>query len=635
MCGIAGYINKNQCHIRDTSCIMSMLKVQKHRGPDDSGIRAFNIISKANSEYPVQHNKNIDENFNAIFGFNRLSILDLSINGHQPMLNQDKNVILMMNGEIYNAFDLKPELESYGFAFRSTTDTEVVLNLYIKFGIYGLLSRLNGMFAIAIADLRIGKIYLIRDRFGIKPLYFIDTAERLAFSSEIKSFEFISEFKFELNENKLDEYLIYRSNIEDTIFKNVKSILPGHYLEYSVNAKIIQHTYFDINSYIRKPKNHDLTKNITLIETLLEKSVQSQLMSDVKLGCQLSGGVDSSLVTYLANESNKKGQFETVSIVFNEKKYTEKQYIDLVTKKIKVESHNFLMDSEYYLNNIKKVTWHFEAPINHPNTIGIFFLAQRAKEYVTVLLSGEGADEIFGGYSHFYNVVYPFLSTHVLRHIKYNFFPLHDLVRYLNPPYRAINATAHLTPSYALNLKPDFKVGNAMNQRLSLYNSLTGSVFDKQVKYEMKTYLPDILIRQDKMSMANSIESRVPFLDNNVVEGAFSLPRNHLIRRSSFKIKNTEKFLIKKIAEKHFGEDFAFRKKMGFQIPLRNFFIDKRFDEFINDQIMPGIESRGIFNYSCIKNWVSDIGKISNKDIEALWIMISFELWAQTFLTKK
>ena len=258
MCGLTGYIYKIDKKIADTSRIINMLKVQKHRGPDDTGIMAFNLFSKALQEFSFENPEAIESEFHGIFGFNRLSILDISKNGHQPMINKEKNVILMLNGEIYNAFDFKKELESFGYNFKSTTDTEVILYLYIQYGLNGFLERLNGMFTIAIADLRIGKTFLIRDRFGIKPLYYIDNEDILAFSSEIKSFEFLEGFCFQLNEEKLDEFLIFRNTINDSLFRDVYVLNPGNYIEYSNQRGTIIHNYFDVNSYQRRPKTEDI-----------------------------------------------------------------------------------------------------------------------------------------------------------------------------------------------------------------------------------------------------------------------------------------------------------------------------------------------------------------------------------------
>jgi asparagine synthase (glutamine-hydrolysing) len=633
MCGIAGYINLDSKPIQDSSCIISMLKAQKHRGPDDSGIRVFSLISGMSHECNVDEPCAINGSFDGVLGFNRLSILDLSLNGHQPMSSRDGKVLLTLNGEIYNAFDFKNELTEWGYRFKSTSDTEIVLALYLKYGFEGMLSRLNGMFAIVVADLMKNEIFITRDRFGIKPMYYILNGKTFAFSSELKSFRYINDFNFKLAEEKIDEYLLFRNNLRGTLFKDIQSLAPGHYLTYTHGNGLFIKRYFDINNYRRSTEDpSDIVAYGDKLEGWLSKSVQSQLMSDVKLGCQLSGGIDSSLVTWLANRNSDKGNFEAVSIIFNDPRFSEEKYINMVTENLAIPSHRFLLDSDYYLDNIERATWHLEAPINHPNTVAIYKLSQRAKEYVTVLLSGEGADEVFGGYERFYDISYPFRSRSLLHEIKKNLTNPINMADYFDHEYRAVLATSFMATSMAKKLFTGFINDSATNDRISLYQSLSGSLFDRQVKYEMNSYLPDLLIRQDKMSMAHSIENRVPFLDNELVENSFTIPEKYLVLKKSPEGYNTEKYLLKKITAGMFGNDFAFRDKMGFGIPLREFFLNKKFAEYLNDKIFSGIRGRELFNHKLVSDWLSDIRKLKYQEIEALWVVVSFEIWALLYL---
>jgi asparagine synthase (glutamine-hydrolysing) len=636
MCGITGYINLYKKPIKDTNVILNMLRVQKHRGPDDSGIRAFSLISGHSVELGISAPQLIDGKFEGVLGFNRLSILDLSVNGHQPMLSPDGKVLLTLNGEIYNAFDFTHELEEWGYSFKSTTDTEVVLALYLKYGFEGTLNRLNGMFAIVVADLRENIVFIARDRFGIKPMYYISTGETFAFSSELKSFMFIDNFTFKLDENQLDEYLLFRNNLNGTLYKDIQSLTPGHYLTIKHDTGLLKKRYFDINDNTRSLEiSGEIDTYSKNLEKWLSKSVQSQLMSDVKLGCQLSGGIDSSLVTWLANRNSNKGNFEAVSIIFNDQRLNEEKYIDRVTRKLEIPAHKFLLDSDYYFDNIEKAAWHLEAPINHPNTVAIYKLSQRAKEYVTVLLSGEGADEVFGGYTRFYDLAYPFRTRMLLHELKKNLKHPSIIKEYFSQVHRAIMSTAFMTPRLADKLKAGFNKDRATFNRISLYDSLSGSLFDKQVKYEMKSYLPDLLIRQDKMSMAHSIENRVPFLDNNLVENSFTIPEKKLLIRKSPEGHNTEKYLLKKITADIFGNDFAFRDKMGFGIPVKEFLLNSKFTGYLNDKVMPGIKEKGIFDYKIVSGWFSDISKLKYYELDAFWIVVSFEIWASVYLDKK
>jgi asparagine synthase (glutamine-hydrolysing) len=633
MCGITGYINTNLKPIQDTSCINLMMKVQKHRGPDDSGIMAFSLRSGKSVELEIGKPQTVDGIFEGVIGFNRLSILDLTSNGHQPMISSDGKVLLTLNGEIYNAFNYKPELADWGYNFKSTTDTEIVLALFLRYGFEGMLNRLNGMFAIVIVDLRENEIFITRDRFGIKPMYYISTGDIFAFSSELKSFMFIDNFHFRLAVGQMDEYLLFRNNLHGTLFKDILSLEPGCFLLFTHGNGIAIKRYFDINHFNRSVKGSgNLYSYCKMLEGWLSKSVQSQLMSDVKLGCQLSGGIDSSLVTWLANKNSNKGNFEAVSIIFNDQRFSEEKYINYVTENLGITSHRFLLDSDYYFENFEKVVWHLEAPVNHPNTIAIFKLSQRAKEYVTVLLSGEGADEVFGGYVRFYDICFPFLTKKLLHEIKKNFLHPGQLTDYFDHRIRAIMATAFITPGLAKKMMADFCIERATDRRRSLYNSLTGSLFDRQVKYEMLSYLPDLLIRQDKMSMANSIENRVPFLDNEVVENSFTIPEKYFLSRKSPEGYNIEKYLLKKMIADTFGNDFAFRDKMGFGIPVREYFLNSQFKEYLKDKILPGIKGRGLFNYELASEWLSDIRNLKYNEIEALWVIVSFEIWASVYL---
>jgi asparagine synthase (glutamine-hydrolysing) len=247
-------------------------------------------------------------------------------------------------------------------------------------------------------------------------------------------------------------------------------------------------------------------------------------------------------------------------------------------------------------------------------------------------LSGEGADEVFGGYSRFYALSYPYQVRKLLHEMKKNMKHPLDFGAYFIKDYRAVMATSFMTPSVALNLRPTFSTKRATGARRSLYQSLSGSLFDRQVKYEMKSFLPDLLIRQDKMSMAHSIENRVPFLDNEIVENSFTIPEKQLLLRKSPEGKNTEKYLLKKMTADTFGNDFAFRDKMGFGIPVREFFMNRKFHEYLNDKVLPGINGRGLFKSELISGWMSNLGNLKYDELESLWVLVSFEIWASVFL---
>lgn len=629
MCGFTGYYYFDNRKETSNQVIRKMLAIQKHRGPDDSGIVGINTITKSYENVTVSEDVSFKNENNLVFGFNRLSILDLSPMGHQPMVSPNEKVILMLNGEIYNAFDFKPELEQKGYTFKSTSDTEVVLHLYAEYGMDKMISMLNGMFAIAIYDLELDTLFLARDRFGIKPLYILKEEGRLAFGSEMKSFKPLPGFKFESDFSKLDEFLLFRNVINDTLFQNITNCIPGTYLSIK-DGKIQSHVYYELDNegtQIYKHKDAGVA-----LENALQKSVDSQMISDVKLGCQLSGGVDSSLVSYYAAKSLNEGNLETISIIFKDQRFSEEKYIDIVAEQLDLKAHKYEMDAQYYFEVLENAIWHFEHPLNHPNTIGIYLLSQEAKKHVTVLLSGEGADECLAGYSRFIRALqFPYFKREFLGGLKRNMnFAAEYLAYFLNPNKRMVMETAFGSLATAHALKSDFKFDDAINDRVQLLKKLKGNTNLRQRKYELLTYLPDLLMRQDKMSMAHCIENRVPFLDNEMVTASLNIPSELLIGKRKGKDEN--KILLKDICASKFGESFAYRDKMGFGIPLREFFSSKVFQEKWNTQVAPGIQKRGLFNVTELNLWITSISSASPDQMDAIWLMLGFELWAQHYL---
>ncbi|MDI1318542.1 asparagine synthase (glutamine-hydrolyzing) [Flavobacterium sp.] len=629
MCGFTGYYYFNDIKETNNTVIRQMLAIQKHRGPDDSGIIGINTNDSTFEASSISGEQSFKYENNLIFGFNRLSILDLSPMGHQPMVSPNEKVILMMNGEIYNAFDFKPELEQKGYTFKSTSDTEIVLHLYSEYGMEKMISMLNGMFALAIYDLELETLFLARDRFGIKPLYILQEEGRLAFGSELKSFKPLPGFKFEADYTKLDEFLLFRNVINDTLFKNITNCIPGTYLSIKKD-KIQSHVYYELDSEGTQPYKHKDAG--VALENALRQSVDSQMMSDVKLGCQLSGGVDSSLVSYYASKSLNDGNLETISIIFKDPRFSEEKYIDEVAEQLNLKAHKYEMNANYYFEVLEKAIWHFEHPLNHPNTIGIYLLSQEAKKHVTVLLSGEGADECLAGYGRFVKALqFPYFKREFFGGLKRNMnFAFEYLSYFFNPNKRMVMETAFGSLATAHSLKSDFKLETAIKERVSLLQKLKGNTNLRQRKYELLTYLPDLLMRQDKMSMAHCIENRVPFLDNHMVTTSLNIPGELLIGKRNGKDEN--KILLKDICASKFGESFAYRDKMGFGIPLREFFSSKAFQEKWNKQVAPGIQKRGLFDLKELNSWISNISIASPDQMDAIWLMLGFELWAQHYL---
>ncbi len=629
MCGFTGYFNFDFRRETSTQVIREMIAIQKHRGPDDSGIVGINTREKTYEVASIQEDTTFQNANDLIFGFNRLSILDLSPMGHQPMISPDENVILIMNGEIYNAFDFKEELIQKGYTFKSTSDTEIVLYLYQEYGMDKMVKLLNGMFALAIYDLRLNTLFLARDRFGIKPLYILKEQGRLAFASEMKSFKPLPGFRFEPDFNNMDEFLLFRNVINNTLFQNITNCVPGTYL--SISDGIIQsHVFYELNDEGNQPIAPIQAQEV--LEKALQKSVASQMISDVKLGCQLSGGVDSSLVSYYAAKALEEGNLETISIIFKDERFSEEKYIDMVAEKLSLQAHKYEMEAAYYFNVLEKAIWHFEHPLNHPNTIGIYLLSQEAKKHVTVLLSGEGADEALAGYSRFIRATqFPYFKRMFWGALKKNVKNAREFFSYyFHPDKRMIMESAFGSLATARSLKPDFKLNAAIRDRIQMMKKLKGDTILKQRKYELLTYLPDLLMRQDKMSMAHCIENRVPFLDNEMVSASLNIPGDLLVGKR--KNKDEAKIVLKDICASKFGESFAYREKMGFGIPLRSFMSSNVFQEKWKNQVEPGIKKRGVFEWNELSNWVNNISKATPDQLDAIWLMLGFELWAQQYL---
>lgn len=624
MCGFAGFWSEAKT-VKDTATAVAVLGDIRHRGPDDQGLVAFSLATGwAQALDP--RTPTVTEPAEGWLGFNRLSIQDLSENGHQPMFSRDGKVIVMLNGEIYNVADLKAQLRQRGVTFRGHSDTEVILELYLAHGLEKMVGQLNGMFAVVIVDLRSGELFLIRDRFGIKPLYVVEHNGGVAFGSEIKGLLRLEGFAPRLRHAGLDEYLLFRNNIHQTLFEGVQSVVPGTYVRVAHGSRKITSTYFSIASMHRRPQAVADDKLVQQTGTFLRDSVRRQLISDVNVGCQLSGGVDSSLVTALAAEHQPGMQ--TISITFKDPAYNEEAYMDTVISSTGVTAHKHELSADYYVNVFQKATWHFEAPLNHPNTIGLYLLSEQARKHVTVLLSGEGADELFGGYGRFVRVADRWNPRAFYSYWRSHGFSLFPAYPYWDHGYRTILSSAYMTPALARAVMPEFDSRQALGERRAVYEALQGSPFNRHVQYELSTYLPDLLHRQDTMSMAHSIENRVPFLDHELVDWAFLLPEGML--RGNGRVQQT-KWVIKQLAASRWGEPFAFRNKSGFSIPLRSFFKNPEFSSFVSDVLLPGMRQRGLFKTAVAERWWKRKDSITSHELDALWILLAFESWCQVY----
>lgn len=631
MCGIAGFFNLDRSPA-DTSVLREMTDLLDHRGPDDQGFRLFSLSGKTSVE--VAGGQQPSDGLEGGLGFNRLKILDLSERGHQPMVNADGTVILAFNGEIYNAFDFKPELEAAGYQFRSRTDTEVILHLYEKYGLDGMLNRLNGMFAIVIADLRSSEIHIAVDHFGIKPMYWAVAGRSVLFASEAKAFLRHPAFSAEIDGDRVDEYLAFRYIAGgQSLLKGVQQLRPGWCLRITPEG-VTTRRYWELPEISRAEISDG--EAMETLEHLLRTSVKSQLLSDVTVGCQFSGGIDSSIVSAFARQ-HFDADMETFSIVFDDKRHTEERWMAQAATAAHASNHRFTLTPDYFIDTIAKASWHMDQPMGHPNSVGISLLAERAHDFVTVLLSGEGADEVFGGYTRFYYAnlrprVVPWMP--LLRHLP-GVGP--RLARQFGGDAASdfIQASLFHQPAEIKSLRRGADFEQVMARRRDLFDEGHGDHLGNCLRYEMQTYLVDLLVRQDKMTMAHSVENRVPFLDRNLVDFSRRLPTRLLdsdsVAFTDLRMRGT-KVILKRLAAKIFNEEFAYRPKSGFSLPLSQFFKASRFTQLMEDQLLPGMRARGLVDAEIVRSRWKGLVEADQGGAESVWISVALELWAQQFV---
>ena len=637
MCGITGIIHLEGGGI-DPEVLRHMTDVARHRGPDDQGFRLFSLASGSTAAYDPRQGVPPGR-FSAGLGFNRLSILDLSPRGHQPMGNEDGTIHIAFNGEVYNAFDHKPALEAAGHRFRSATDTEVIIHLYEEYGIEGCLERLNGMFAFAIADLRRGEVHLARDHLGIKPLYHARHAGMLLFASEAKSIMAFPGFPRELDPAMLDEHLLFRYTAgEGFLAKGIRQVRPGFRLRVDASGAVESLRHYTIPDV--EPGGKDAAERFA---AALEKSVKSQLISDVKLGCRLSGGIDSSMVTSIARE--RFGQdLDAFSVVFDDATVSEEPWMRIAATKTRTTLHAGTFTFDYLLEHLREATWHYDAPLNLGNAVGLFMLAQEARKRVTVLLSGDGADELLGGYPRFFMAgIRPRVLgvLPLLRHVP-RLGP--KLVRNFDSPpgldHEAwfIKHSSSMRDAQALALRPGADLAAPLERRRAIFREGRSTFLDDCCKYDMQTFMVELLIRQDKMMMAHSVENRVPMLDRDVVEAGRRLPMplriSDRVLRSDAMERGT-KVILKRMAEGRFGREFVRRRKSGFGLPLLQYFRHPRFEALLNDSLVPGISARGWIDPATVRDWHARIRDRGDATVtEAMWTVVSLETWAQECLDR-
>lgn len=602
MCGIAGFMGQVE---NRADVIRNMTEVITHRGPDSDGFFTDDNIS---------------------MGFRRLSIIDLGA-GHQPIYNEDKSLVLTFNGEIYNYKDLRKELIAKGHKFYTDTDSEVLVHGFEEWK-EDMLPKLRGMFGFAIYNTKDNSLFIARDFFGIKPMHYTQIGNDFVYASEIKSILEYPKFEKKFNGKALDSYLSFQYAVPpETFFEGVYCLMPGHYLWYK-DGEVETTRYFEA----RFNPDEEMTEEeaVDRIEKVFENSVNAHKIADVEVGCFLSSGVDSSYVsTYFADQKTF-----TVGFDFGEK-YNEISWAKNLSEKIGVEHHTHLISSEEFWDAVPTVQYHMDQPLADPSCIALYFVSRLASHYVKVVLSGEGADELFGGYTCYNDPrvfkIYQTIVPHCIRKA------IRAICRKL-PDIKGrdylIRACDKLEERYIGNaFMYDYKQKQELLKDPSIATrpqDLTRKYYYRCRKYDDVTkmqYLDinmwmvgDILLKADRMSMANSLELRVPFLDKEVFKVASSLPTK--LRCN----KHNTKYAMRKAAVRHMPEATAEKEKLGFPVPTRVWLRDEKYYNVVKTKFK-GKTAEKFFNTDVLVSWLDSHFSGKEDNSRRVWTIYVFLVW--------
>lgn len=607
MCGICGIINLNKKPVSESS-VRGMMSAMKHRGPDDDGVY-------------------IKENIG--LGFVRLSILDLSMAGHQPMVSDDKRFVILLNGEIYNYIELRKELKEKGYSFKSGSDTEVLLNCYIEWG-ESCLSRLNGMFAFAVLDTVSNDLFAVRDRFGIKPFYYYIDGDRFVFASDIPPILSVLGNKKEAEESIIFDYLVFNrtNHSRKTFFKNILKLQHGHTLTLKAGVKTIK-KWYSLPEQVSCHNSIQFKEKEFLEE--LKSSIDLQLRSDVPVGTCLSGGLDSSAITSLVLTNKHNVDLHSFSAVYQEgQRGDESEYIaEFHEKNLKI--HYTYPSDESLLIDLNDFIITLSEPVPTTSIYAEYKVMELARKHCTVLLNGQGADELMAGYHYFYGYYF----RDLFKTYSWGTF-LNELFQYTKTHRSAFGIKAlafSMNPRYLRH----YKNHDFINQ--AFYNSLydqSNSLFDDFYKSKsLKEFLLNHfeykfehhLLWADKTGMKFSLETRFPFLDHNLVEKTLSIPTSNYIKDGYTKV------IMRNALKGILPEKIRMRKdKVGFSTPEADWFRNKKFQAILEDVIeSKSFGERGYFNVNeCRKQFrlLQKYGKYSPE----FWKWVHLELWFRRFI---
>ncbi|MBR5337363.1 MAG: asparagine synthase (glutamine-hydrolyzing) [Lachnospiraceae bacterium] len=609
MCGICGFVGKVN---NPEEVLGRMMNKIIHRGPDSEG-------------------KYMDGEVN--MGFRRLSIIDLD-NGTQPMKNEDGTVVITMNGEIYNYRELRKELIAKGHTFSNNSDTEVIIHGYEEYGAK-VLDHLRGMFAFVLWDSKNKQMFGARDFFGIKPFYYKADEKGLIYASEIKSILEHPDSKKELNEEALECYLSFQySALPETFFKGIYKLPPAHYMIYKDGDMKIERYWtptFD------EEKGVSLASTVSRLSDVLDNSVKYHMISDVEVGSLLSSGVDSSYVVSRFNGA------KTFTVGFSKDDHNELGYAKRFAERMGIENDRKSISSEEYFGVLEKVMYHMDEPLADASAVALYLVDELAAKKVKVVLSGEGADEFFGGYNIYHEpkslAGFGILPNKMKKGIRQklinsdkNFKGKNFLIRGCTPlEQRFIGNANRFNPREIRQFLKKKDVGKnryPYSVTKPVYDMAKGSDFARMQLVDINLWLVgDILLKADKMSMAHSLESRVPFLDKEVFAVARRIPAEHKIHR------NVTKYAFRKVAENYIPEDVAGKKKLGFPVPLARWIREDRYYNEI-EKAFRSETAEKYFDVDYICRLLEDHKKEKADESKKIWVIYMFLVWYRVYFNE-
>jgi asparagine synthase (glutamine-hydrolysing) len=630
MCGICGIFHFGTGQRANEAALLEMNQQIVHRGPDDAGT----MVSD-----------------NAALAMRRLSIIDIKT-GHQPLSNEDGSIWIVYNGEIYNHTDLRQQMLARGHVYRTQSDTESIVHLYEEYG-QDCVQHLRGMFAFVIWDKVRHSLFGARDRLGIKPFYYRLQDGTFIFGSEIKAILAHPGIRAEFNPSVLPEYLAFGYIAgEQTLFSGIRKLPAGHTLELTENGGLTIRRYWDL-SVAEDPEPRERGYYVRGYRELLEEAVSTHLMSDVPLGVFLSGGLDSSAVAALTAKSRRE-PIQTFAVGYAEQTYSELPYAKIVSDHIGSQHHEIQVTRQQFFDSLPDVIWHEDEPVCWTSSVALYHLAKFTREHVTVVLTGEGSDETLAGYTRYawtvwnarMDSVYRRLTPSVLRAFVREQIHSAKLGATLRRKveHTFLGRDGASWPSFYFDnfysafsaaeqrqlLSPELQgyADSACASSMTVWERSSGTLLKRLLYTDINTYLVELLMKQDQMSMAASLESRVPFLDHLLVEFAAGIP-------SSFALKGLEgKSILKSAVEDLLPHSIIYRRKMGFPTPWSEWLVGAQLQELENLLMEPRSIRRNLFQPDAIRRIFAEHRSRTRDNSNRIWRLLNLELWFRVFVDR-